>query len=71
MAKLSDRQGSEMTGIATSQELLDRLSAAAKRNLSGAEIHKQRVSFVMSAVDDDSAITKDQVERVLKEHEGK
>jgi hypothetical protein len=60
-----------MTGIATPQELLDRLSAAAKRNLSGAEIHQQRVSFVMSAVDDESTITKDQVEQVLKQHEGK
>ena len=59
-----------MTSLATSQALLDRLSAAAKRSLSEKEIRAQKISFIMSAVDDDSTITKAQVEKVMREFEG-
>ena len=59
-----------MTGITTSKELLDKLSAAAHRSLSEEEVREQRVSFIMSSVDDESTITKDQVEKVLRQHAG-
>ena len=59
-----------MTQVVTSQALLDRLSAAAKRSLSEREIRAQKISFIISAVDDDSTITKAQVEKVMREFEG-
>lgn len=59
-----------MTGLATSRELLDKMSAAAKRTLSEAEVREQRVSFILSSVDDDSSITKDQVKEVLRKFKG-
>ena len=59
-----------MTPVVTSQALLDRLSAAAKRSLSEREIRAQKISFIISAVDDESTITKSQVEQVIREFEG-
>lgn len=59
-----------MTQVATEPTLLERLSAAARRGLSGQEVREQRISFIMSAVDDDSTITKAQVEQVIRQFEG-
>lgn len=59
-----------MTEKSTSADLLERLSAAAKKSLTEAEIRAQRVSFIMSAVDDDSTITRAQIEQIINENEG-
>ena len=59
-----------MSGLQSSSELLAKLSAAARRSLSEQEIRKQRISFIISAVDDDSTITKAQVEKVINHLEG-
>ena len=59
-----------MSQMVNSRALLDRLSVAAKRNLSEREIRAQKISFIISAIDDDSTITKAQVEKVIREFEG-
>ncbi len=59
-----------MTSLTTSDEVLKKISAAAKKSLTEQEIREQRISFVLSSVDDESSITKDQVEKVLQHFEG-
>ncbi|WP_299589747.1 hypothetical protein [uncultured Tateyamaria sp.] len=63
-------RGRKMSEVATSPALLDKLLAAAKRSLTEREIREQKVSFIISSVDDDSTITKAQVERVIRDFEG-
>jgi hypothetical protein len=59
-----------MSGLQTSGDLLAKLSAAARKSLSESEIREQRISFILSAVDDNSSITKAQIERVINHLEG-
>ncbi|MEP0147552.1 MAG: hypothetical protein ABJ320_19205 [Lentilitoribacter sp.] len=58
-----------MTSISTAPALLERLSAAAKQTLSEREVRNQRISFIMSTVNDEN-ITQAQVEKVVKHSEG-
>ena len=51
--------------IKTDQGLLDKLKACAKHDLTVEERMLQRVSLVMSVIDDDSGITREKVERDL------
>ena len=59
-----------MTDLSTSPRLLESLAAAVKRSLSEKEIRAQRISFIMSGVDEDSNITREQVEEVVLKLEG-
>lgn len=59
-----------MSEVATSPALLDKLFAAASRSLTEREIREQKVSFIISSVDDESTITRSQVERVIRDFEG-
>lgn len=60
-----------MTELHTNEALLQALRAASSREMTAAELHKQRVSFIMSSVSDDSGVTRAQVEQVLERQEGR
>jgi molecular chaperone DnaK (HSP70) len=60
----------QMTGLKTKKSLLKALKQAAEAKLTSEEIRKQRVSFIMGSLDDESTITRQQVERILAEREG-
>lgn len=51
--------------------LLERLLAAAKKGASASELHKQKVSFIVSSVSDEKTqITQQMVEAQLRKHSG-
>lgn len=58
-----------MTNLRTDSNLLEALSAAAKTNVSAEELRKQRVSFIMGALGDDSSVTRAKVTEILAAHE--
>lgn len=60
-----------MTELKTDQGLLTALSKAAHRQMSEAEMLKQRISFILGMVKESSAVTRDRVEEVLSEHQGR
>lgn len=56
---------------ATDTALLDRLRAAARKGVSAAELHSQRVSFIVSSVSDErTKVTTQMVEAELKKLNG-
>ncbi|MGI3900512.1 MAG: hypothetical protein ACRYGP_28415 [Janthinobacterium lividum] len=59
-----------MPELHTDEGLLRALRAASTREMTAEELHKQRVSFIMASVDEDSGITRAQVEQVLARQEG-
>ena len=59
-----------MVDLHTAPDLIDRLTSAARRSLTENEVRSQRISFIMSGVDDDSSITREQVEKVVLKLEG-
>lgn len=57
--------------VATDHGLLERLRAAAKRGVSAAELHSQRVSFIVSSVNDGQVrVTTEMVEAELNKLSG-
>lgn len=52
-------------------KLIQALEEAAKRGLTPEELRRQRVSYVLSSLPKESAITREQVERVLARQEGR
>lgn len=54
------------TNLVTDSALLERLAAAAKRQVSAAESRQQRLSFVYGNLPRGSNMTKHQVERALE-----
>lgn len=60
-----------MPEIKTNRALMDALHRAARKQLTAEEIRKQRISFILGSLSDDSTITKEQVENVLKKLEGR
>lgn len=60
-----------MTEIQTRPELLRALREAASSPQTPEEIFKQRVSFIMGMLNDDSTVTRAMVTQVLAEQEGK
>ncbi len=54
----------------SNDELLEALRKAAGRSMSAEEIRAQRLSFVLSTLDDSSEATRQRVERQLDAHEG-
>jgi hypothetical protein len=60
-----------MTNLQTNQDLLRRLRTASKRPLSADEVRKQRVSFVLGALGSQTDVTREKVQKVLNDQEGK
>lgn len=60
-----------MTDIQTRPELLQALRDAASSPLTADEVYRQRVSFIMGMLKDDSTVTRAKVTQVLAEQEGK
>ena len=58
-----------MTELKTRPELLTALSEAAQTKLSGADLHRQRVSFVMSSLTDGN-VTRERVDQVVGKQDG-
>lgn len=58
-----------MTNLQTDTALLEALSAAANSQVSVEELRKQRVSFIMGALGDDSSVTRARVTEILAAHE--
>ncbi len=57
--------------IKTDPKLLDRLHEAAKREPTAAELHQQRVSFILGSLKESSSVTRSLIEEVLAEQQGK
>ncbi len=60
-----------MPDIQTDRRLLQRLKEMAGKPMTAEEIHTQRVSFVMGTLESDSTLTRDEVERMLLQRDGK
>ena len=60
-----------MENLQTSPELLARMRAAASSPSSEDDLYRQRISFIMGAVNADNNITKEDIEHVLAQHEGR
>jgi hypothetical protein len=60
-----------MTNLKTRPELLTALRKVATRELSASDLHKQRVSFVMGSLKQDSGVTRAQVDEVVSRQDGK
>lgn len=60
-----------MTELKTSDALLRKLREATARTLTAEELRKQRVSYIMSMMKDMSGMTRERVQRILAEQEGK
>jgi molecular chaperone DnaK (HSP70) len=59
-----------MSDLMTDPKVLLRLEEAARRALTAAQVHRQKVSFIMGSLGDDSTITRSKVEEVLRRLEG-
>lgn len=59
-----------MTDLQTNASLLEKLHAAASKDLTAEELRKQRVSYVMGILKDSSTLTRDQVKNMLDHQEG-
>jgi hypothetical protein len=59
-----------MTNFQTDPRLLTKLEKAAKRRLSPEELRRQKVSFILGSLGEESTITRERVERELDKLEG-
>lgn len=59
-----------MKSVSSDPGLMDVLRAAAGRKMTKEQVRSQKVSFVMSAVDEKNGITRADVERMIDESEG-
>jgi hypothetical protein len=59
-----------MTELHTNNALLAKLKSAGSRKLTAEELHKQRVSFILGSLKDDSTVTRAQINKALAEQEG-
>ncbi len=60
-----------MTELKTSEHLLQVLQRASSQGPTAAEVHCQRISFIMGSLREDSSITRARVEEVLAHQEGR
>ncbi|MFT7594076.1 MAG: hypothetical protein ACI8R4_001394, partial [Paracoccaceae bacterium] len=54
-----------MLSIQTDPALLAALKKAAGRRLSAEQLHRQKISFIMGSLNDESTITRDRIEEEL------
>ncbi len=59
-----------MTELHTDKSLLAKLKSAGSKKLTAEELLKQRISFIIGSLKDESTVTKAQIRKVLAEHEG-
>jgi len=59
-----------MTDMQSDPTLLKALKAAAGKKMSPEEVREQRISFVMSAIDEGSEVSRADVGRMIDEREG-
>ena len=59
-----------MIDLRTSPSLLRGLQMAAQRKPTAEEVQKQRLSFIMSAVNESGEVTESRIKEVLAEQEG-
>jgi hypothetical protein len=64
------QQENAMPTIKTDPELIRRLEASAKRQLSKDEVRAQRVSFVYGNMPQESSMSRNQVEAIIAKIEG-
>lgn len=60
-----------MTDLHTNEKLLEKLRESRNRQLTEDELYKQRVSFIMGSLSDNSTVTRAQVTKVLADFEGR
>ena len=60
-----------MTDLHTNEKLLKKLRESRNRQLTEDELYKQRVSFIMGSLSDNSTVTRAQVTKVLADFEGR
>jgi hypothetical protein len=60
-----------MSDLRTDESLLAALRKATSRTPSHDQIERQRISFIMGALSDDSDMTREQIQDVLERQEGK
>lgn len=60
-----------MTALKTKESTLRALKDASGRRLSSEELEKQRISFIMGSMKSDSGMTREAVERIVAEQQGK
>ena len=58
------------TDLKTDAALLAKLAEAAKRPMTKDELRQQKISFILSSVPNDSAVTRAQVEKALETADG-
>lgn len=59
-----------MTDLHTNEALLSKLKESASKTLTAEDILKQRISYVMGTLKDDSPVTRAKVEAVLSSQVG-
>lgn len=60
-----------MPELKTEQALLDALRQASSHSPTAEELQQQRVSFIMGSLKSSSSVTRDRVQKVLAEQEGR
>ncbi len=60
-----------MTELRTDQALINRLTNAAAGELTSEEVNKQRISYILGTLKDESTVTRAKIRDVLADHEGK
>jgi len=59
-----------MAALKTDESLLRALRVAASHKITKEELHKQRISFIMGSLKNNSTVTQDQIDKVLAEQSG-
>lgn len=60
-----------MTCSKSRSELISAIQKTARTSPSANELNAQRISFIMGSLKKESTVTRDQIQRVLEEQEGK
>lgn len=60
-----------MTNLRTDEGLLNALKRASSRTPSFDQLERQRLSFVMGALPDDNDMTREEVQSVIEQQEGR
>lgn len=60
-----------MPELETAKALLDALRQASSHNPTAEELQRQRVSFIMGSLKPNSSVTRDRVQKVLEQQEGR
>lgn len=60
-----------MTDLKTNESLLHALKRAASHTPTAEELHRQRVSFILGSLREESTVTRERVQEVLAEQEGR